>query len=352
VGNLNMCIATPYGNRQLVRAPSILSSARSFSRDVTRMILLLLAAAPWTWSAELGGQIDSDPHGVVNASLTKDELALELWTDTLALWWRPELESGRAFLGGRIQGYAAEMFISPWTRGAEDPSRAFIVLQAALHAGWIEYLGAGFYTGVRGSARGYLFRKRSDRTTADVPGPELVLTPELLLGWWSPIAHAELSGGADVRDGFVSSRARLELTIEPKDWTIGPLVRVVAGLGHLQDDLTKTRVGGLNPHVVPLAGAAWAEWWVEDFAALRAGPKVRWSWGEVAAVADVAVFDDETHGARFEDRRALGFALLSRFYFFGFFLDAAVGYAPFIERQPGALRISSWILIGTQPRDF
>lgn len=316
------------------------------------MIVFLLAASPWTWSAEVGGQLDSDPHGVLNGSLSSGELSLELWTDTLALWWRPELESGRAFLGVRAQGYAGEMFISPWTRGAEDPSRAFIVMQAALHAGWIEYLGAGFYTGVQGSARGYLFRRRSERTTVEAPGPELVLTPEALIGWWSPDARAELAGGVDVRDDFVSSRARFELTIEPQAWVVGPLVRVTAGLGHLQDDLTKTRLGGLNPHVVPLAGAAWAEWWVEDFAAVRAGPKVRWSWGDVAAVIDAAVFDDQTHGERFQDRWALGLALLGRFRFYGFFVDAAVGYAPFIERQPDVLRFSSWILIGTEAREI
>ena len=79
---------------------------------LTTALALALAAAPWTWHAEGGGQVDSDPHGVVNAGVASGAFALELGTDTLEVWWRPERSSGRAWLGLRTQGYASQMFIS------------------------------------------------------------------------------------------------------------------------------------------------------------------------------------------------------------------------------------------------
>lgn len=315
------------------------------------MIGLLVLAAPWTWHAEAGAQVDSDPHGVINAGVAKDSFALELLTDTLEIWWRPDRASGRAFLGLRAEGYASQLFISPWTRGERDRSRAFIVPHLGLSAGFVEYLGAGFYAGLRGSARGFLFIRRSEETLAEKPDPTFVLTPEAVLGWWSPDASFELSGGGDVRDGFVSGRAELRASYRPGYW-IAPRLELFAGAGTNQDDLTKTRIGGLNPYVVPLAGAAWAEWWVEDYAALRAGVEVRWSFGSVALLADTAIFDDETRGERFRDPWAAGFALHSRIWFGTFFADASFGYAPWIERSDPLRRLSGWISIGTTPREL
>jgi hypothetical protein len=313
--------------------------------------LLLLAGAPWTWHAEAGAQVDGDPHGVVNAGVANDDFAVELVTDTIEMWWRPAHEGGRAFLGLRAQGYASQLFVSPWTRGAKDRSRALVVPHAEIAAGAVEDLGAGFYAGVRGSAKAFWFFARSDDTSVPVPEPTFVITPEASLGWWSERASFEVTAGADVRDGFVSGRAELRVEWRPR-WIVGPRIELDAAAGHLLDDLTKARVGGLNPYVVPVAGAAWAEWWVEDYAAARAGPEVSWSWGSVALVTDAAVFDDETRGARFIDPWAVGFALLSEVRFGTFFASAALGYAPWIERQEGAVRISGWLLLGTSARAF
>ena len=314
-------------------------------------MLLLLIASTWSWHAEAGGQLDSDPHGVLNAGIGTEELALELVTDTLEIWWRPEHATGRAWLGLRAEGYASQLFISPWTRGGKDRSRAFIVPHLGISGGFVEYLGAGFYAGLRGSARGFLFLRRSEETTAAKPDPTFVITPEAVIGWWSRDASFELSGGGDLRDGFVSGRAELRAQWRPS-WTFAPRVELFAGAGHLQDDLTKTRLGGLNPYVVPLAGAAWAEWWIERYTALRVGPEARWSWGSVALVADGAIFDDDTRGERFVDPWAVGFAVLSRFWFGTFFVEASFGYAPWIERQEGVLRISGWLLAGTELREL
>lgn len=312
--------------------------------------LLLILATPWTWHAEAGGQVDSDPHGVVNAGVGNGAFSVELITDTLEIWWRPSHSSGRAFIGLRAQGYASGMFVSPWTRGAPDPSRGMVVLHGALHAGWVEYLGRGFYAGLRASTRGYIFRARSEETTVEVPSPTFVLTPEGFAGWWTKDAHLEIAGGGDVREGFVSGRLRLDAAVH-LDGLLSPMAELRAGVGHGLDDLTKTRIGGLNPYVVPLAGAAWAEWWVEDYAAVRAGPRLQWSWGEAAAFVDAAVFDDEKE-ERFAEPYAVGFGLLGGVRFFGMFLDASIGYAPWIERRQGHLGLSAWVLVGTKTRAF
>jgi hypothetical protein len=314
------------------------------------MLALLLLATPWTWHAEGGGQLDTDPHGVLNAGLSTDKFAVELLTDTLELWWRPWRESGRAWLGLRAQGYASQMFVSPWTRGEKDRSRAFIVPHLALHGGIVEHLSDGLYVGVRGSIRGYLFFRRSEATTAPKPDPTFVITPELFVGLYDDLAF-EMSASCDVRDGFVSGRIETRASYRPK-WTIAPRLEVSGVLGHQLDDLTKTRVGGLNPYVVPLAGAAWAEWWVETYGAARIGLEARWSWGSVAFVTDAVLLFDETQGDRFDDSGEAGFGLLSRFWFDTFFIDASLGYAPWIERGSPLERVSLWFLIGTTPRQL
>lgn len=50
-----------------------------------------------------------------------------------------------------------------------------------------------------------------------------------------------------------------------------PRFELRAGWARGQDRVLRTRLGGLNPYVVPLAGAAWAEWLVERYVAGRAG---------------------------------------------------------------------------------
>ena len=126
-----------------------------------------------------------------------------------------------------------------------------------------------------------------------------------------------------------------------------------------QGAFTRTRVGGLTPYVVPMAGAAWAEWWVQDYAVGRVGaaagsvgmatpaPRVR-ARGQLAA--DVAAFSDptvyvSTLGVE-PTLHAVGFSASGKLTYKHFYTDLAVGYAPWIPRQEGYSRASAFFRVG------
>jgi hypothetical protein len=150
----------------------------------------------------------------------------------------------------------------------------------------------------------------------------------------APHVHGALTWLPDTRVGPVALAPRVELR---------------AGAAAGQDDLLRTRVGGLNPWVVPLAGAAWAEWWVEDYAAARLGATVgagetgpRALGFRVSPFADLAAFEDDRPGAD----AALGLGLGLRAWRGRLFVDATGGYAPTIPRAEGLGRGSLWFSLG------
>lgn len=296
----------------------------------------LLLAAPFEARAALGGQIDSDPHGVFDAGVRSGPYRLELRTDTLELAYEPSHASGRAWATVRLQGYAAQMLISPWTNGDKDPRRALVALMGEVNGGWVEYLPHGFYAGVSARARGFAFIARSEQTS-DVPDPTARLSPAAFVGWWSEALRAEFTGRAYVGGGHVGANLEGAFEWAPR-WTVAPRLSGWFGAGEGLDFLTRTRLGGLNPYVVPVAGAAWAEWWVEDYAVARGGIAVTAGPVEITPFVDVAYFDGDD---------AIGFGAKGHATFDDFFVTVIGGYAPWIARGPGVLRVSGWVLIGS-----
>jgi hypothetical protein len=295
--------------------------------------------APLEWRASAGGQIDGDPHGTVDVGVRCGPWSLELLTDTIDARWQPEGEGHRSWVGLRLEALAAGLMFSPWTAGAPDPSRALFASYAGIDAGRIEYLAHGFYAGVEGSVRGYLFSRRSAATQIAAPAPTLVLSPQLRVGWWSEEAELVATGGADVEQRVTAPKLTAFARATPHAWlgSIAPLFELRAGWAEREDAITRTRLGGLNPYVVPLAGAAWAEWWVEDYAALRGGIDVRMLEAEFAWGLDVA---------RFDGASAFGLFALFRRGFGPVEVDAVFGWAPEIPRQSGVPRVSGWLRVG------
>lgn len=250
------------------------------------------AASPWTLSAELGGEVHpDDPHGIVNVGATRNAFSVRWITDTLDVRWQPEGERGRAWVAGRVATFAAGMVISPWIDGAPALEQGFQGAYAGVEGGGVRYLPHGAYVGAQGHARWHTFYGEGALPVARLHGQS-----QAILGWWSPWLHAWSVTGVDLQrspDGSVASvsphaRGQAELTVA---WTVAPLLAVRAGWGEDQDVVTLTRLGGLNPYVVPVAGAGWAEWWVEDHAAVRAGAAVQTPRVDVDAWLDAAAFD-------------------------------------------------------------
>lgn len=299
------------------------------------------AASPWALSAELGGEVQpDDPHGIVNVGAVRDDLAIRWITDTLDVRWQPEGERGRAWVAGRVATFAAGMVISPWRDGALDREAAMQGAYAGVEGGGVRYLPQGAYVGAQGHARWHTFYGDAVR-----PPPRLHVQSQGILGWWRPWLNAWSVVGVDLQrspDGAVASvsphaRGQAELTVP---WTVAPLLAVRAGWGEGQDVVTLTRMGGLNPYVVPVAGAAWAEWWVEDHAAVRAGGAVQTERVDVDLWADAAVFDGPLASGT-----ALGFGAGPTMRWPSVDVTAQGGVVPFVPRQEGVARWAAYLLV-------
>ena len=288
------------------------------------------------WRANTGMHIvPSSPNGVLDLGWRRGALSVELLTDTLDVRLSPEGEHGRRWVALRAEAAIAHLLTDPWVDGAHAPELGFFASYAGAEGGALRYLPRGLYVGGQGMARAYGFRPTPE-TTTEVPEGRPLLRAELIVGWWTPSAQAYLLAGGQTSLEAIAPHVQL-VAKGRGPWTVAPLVEVQAGWAEGQDFLTRTRLGGLSPYGVPLAGAAWAEWWVEDYAALRAGPSITLAPVQVDLVVDAAIFD--------EGLTAAGLGVLSRTppEAHRWFVEVYGGYAPWIARQEGVARGAVWL---------
>ncbi|MES2638030.1 MAG: hypothetical protein V4850_01050 [Myxococcota bacterium] len=312
--------------------------------------------APLEWHASAGGQIDSDSHGDVNLGLRTGAWSFVLRTDAPEITWAPSDERGRAWVTARGHAFAAGLFISPWADGAPDPEQALRAASVGAEAGWVGYGPAGIYAGGRAAIDGVFFGEQPSTTVA-VPDARAVVTMDAIAGLWRPGFSAWARAGVDfiavdgrgVRAPHLVGELHWLPALHVGTVALAPRVEAWAGVADAQDDLLHARIGGLNPWVVPLAGAAWAEWWAEDYAAVRIGPTV--GVGEpgagtlgvrVSPFVDLATFG----GGTGDSGSAAGVGLGVRAWRGRLFADVTGGYAPWIERQTGISRASVWVSLG------
>jgi hypothetical protein len=262
--------------------------------------------------------------------------SVQLLTDTLDVRRAPEHDHGRWWAGLRGELMIAELMPFPWKDGAPAPELGVGASYVGAEVGWIRYLPAGIYVGAQGYARQYRFSRVVETTPA--PDSTHRIRAEALAGWWTePVQLYGVAGIQQTRDG-TAPHGQLTLRARP-GWGVAPMVAAWAGWAQGQGALTRTRMGGLNPYVVPLAGAGWAEWWVEDFAVLRAGPSVvrgpvRLELAADAGWSDVSgwVWGLGAH-SRVQGERPL-------------FLQLDVGYGLGVPRAEGIQPLSVWWLVG------
>ena len=303
------------------------------------LVSLSIDARATEYRVATGGQVDAEFHGMFDFAVRDELWEVSLFTDTLDARWTPSSDSGKAWLGARIEAFAAGLQISPWTDGRPDPRRALISGYPGIEAGVQRYGRGGLYWGIEGHARAYGFAALPE-TRVDVPGVQPVVHMDGVLGWYRDFASASLRPGFDLAPASPESVFQPHLNAQVRvlpDWTIGPLIEVRAGWAAGQDDVTKTRLGGLNPYVVPLAGAVWAEWWVEDYAAVRGGPAVHVGPMNLGLFADLAWFDADL---------AAGFGGSALLRHKRFYTQLDGGLAPWIPRPTGRSRVSVWYAIG------
>ncbi len=287
----------------------------------------------------VGAEINRDGHGMVDVVAAGRGWRVALLTDTLELSFRPEHQRGRSWLDLRGQAGAAGLAISPWTRGEPDVARAQLAFTAALQGGSIAYGPGGTWVGLTGGVTRWAFAPKSE-ATGEVSEDRTVGQAAGVFG----VHRSGVSGwgrvGVDVQLAAASPFAHGQATWSPDEWLLAPYLQIHAGTAENADVATATRLGGLNPYVVPLAGAAWAEFWVEDYAAVRAGPALNLGDWTLAPVGDVATFDADA---------AYGLALTARWEHGRWDIDGAVGVAPDLDRPDGVTAGAAYFRLAYGP---
>jgi hypothetical protein len=294
----------------------------------------------------VGASIDPAPHGVLDLGIRKNDWSAQILTDTLDLRWAPESDRGRAWVAVRGEYSAVALLHSPWDNGEPAPEQGFAGAYVGGEGGAVRYLSRGFYAGASGFGY-YTSFSATPNTEVEVPAPTPWLGVDGVFGWWSPHTHAWARLGLqhDQLGEVVQPHAHLTVTsAAEKRW--GHRAELRAGWASGQSVLTSTRVGGLNPYVVPIAGAGWAEWWAESYAVARLGPQFCASgstntWTH-SVVADIGFVDDIRTGAQ----TLAGAGLLHRLDREKLFVQADLGWGFGLVRPSGAVPVTGWILVG------
>lgn len=287
----------------------------------------------WDFRAEAGAQLDFVPHGVANVGVRRRDLSIQWLTDTLDIRMQPSWDRGRAWIALRAEVAMAGLLTHRFADGARTPDQDLFAFYEGLEGGGVAYLPAGFYAGASLSARYWHFLA-TPNTTREVPGGRPVLTMDGLLGFWHPMVHVWVRAGTDWTLGW-QPHVHGQLTTDIPG-IVRPAIELRAGWGQDKDEVTATRMGGLNPYVIPLAGATWAEFLVEDYVGGRAGliggPE-SWQVG--------MVWDGVWHDGDFDQ----GFAIVGGTQGRGRWIEASLGWAPWLQREKGPA-LAAWILFG------
>lgn len=290
-------------------------------------------AAAWDVRLELGGQFEAASHGIANVYARNQGLELALITDTLQVRYDHHGSRGRWWAAGRAQLGAVGLVSTRWIDGAPSPEQSQLGFSAGPEGGAVAYLQGGFYLGVQGSLRYYAFAPLP--RTVDTAEARPVWVSEVVAGWWSEAADVYVRGGVTWSNGWVPG-VHLVGDVHPTG-PVAPWIQVHAGIAENTDLVTAVRLGGMNPYVVPLAGAAWAEFWVEDYAAVRVGPRFQAGGHWLAPLVDAAVFDG---------RSAWGLGTMGHVQVKRFGFDVGAGLAPELKRLDRSWA-ASWYVRGT-----
>ncbi|HZS36508.1 MAG TPA: hypothetical protein VFF06_06770 [Polyangia bacterium] len=349
---------------------------------------LSLAAAAELWlRPEVGG------HGVVIINYTMAGLprgahfVIDYNTDTLRLAYEKiRFADGRAEAGVQTKAEVliAGLLTDYYRHGISDPKRGFYASYFST-GGYVKATENPHYLELAFDIKRWFFGR--ENATA----PELILPPEMWVGelrarytlWlldpdpslWEPhrlfprvrgVAFG-LEAGADIRSDSRAWGARdasvfapadyrndpSRVVVQARQWFYGgvqvhPRVRLQVAESALwmwnEDDLVRARVGGMNPYVVPLAGAPWASFLAGRLASADLSVHVRaWRELEVGAIADVVAIDDyDRTGVSPKAAVLFGAGAFGDFRYKAWQFDLRAGFSPSVSPTDHA----AWSLFG------
>jgi hypothetical protein len=352
----------------------LLSSSAAAAAPVEHQVYGALAAEAWPTPA--GG------HGVALLGWRALHLAgdgtfeLTFNTDTLSATYR-DLCAGAVCFGAELRGEAlvAGLLSDYYARGERVPARGFKAsyLAGAAHA---ELRLAPAFLRYQVTGRRWFFGGAGDGFT--LPAEATVLEQELAATYWAfapdPSLHEPHRLSPRVEGLGLGVRAGLDLRSDHRPWgadgendpaqvilRVRQWARYGARLtsrlrgqveerfawGRGEDDLTRDRVGGLNPYVTPLGGVPWAAFVLGRYVAGRASLHARvWEDVEVGAFVDAVAAQglERDGGPRFGG--ALGAGGFADVRWGAWQADLWLGWAPGLSWSAHAHQASGWLAVG------
>jgi hypothetical protein len=324
---------------------------------------------------DLGG----NGFGLLRYELTglprRSRFMLDFNSDTLRLQW-DGIRFGRIELGVQAAGEVliAGLLTSYYTDGRNDMSRGFFASYVSL-AAFAKLHAKPHYLELAVTGRRWFFSGNGS-TRAD-----LTLPPEAWVGevrlrytlwniaperslWEAHRLHPRVRGfafGVEVGFDERSLASRWGVPEDPRNdpsqhgWVIKQWMRAGVQLSRRvrlqldeqaiwmwgEDDLTRQRVGGMNPYSVPLAGAPWAGYLAGKLAALHASLHVRVKQQhELGVVLDgVALEDADRLGALGRPGLLAGIGLFADLRVKTWQIDLRTGWSPTLNAPVGGFGI-------------
>ena len=356
---------------------------RWFCLLVLLRALPLLAGGNWNYAALAGGEAwlhgQQGGHGVflLRADRTggyrDGHLGAEFNTDTFRLTFdRLRFWHGRLELGLRTAGeaYYAGLLPDYYRAGTIDRGRGFWASYLLAEAGAkLKLPGQGSLELSTGARRWRFGAGRDTSPALALPADPWTWETRLRYTFWRlrdevslhqgqrlfPRVRGVALGlelGLDLRSAAAPWGARQGTAFDPVDerndpaqaillvrqWLragrqLRPRLRVQLGewasWGRGEDDLTRVRLGGLNPYVVPLAGAPWAAYLASHLAAVSLSGQARvWREVEAGMFFDGAVLEDAQRTGHSGQGTLAGAGLLADGRLGRAQLDLRAGWSP------------------------
>ena len=221
----------------------------------------------WRWA--VGAQLDPASHGIVDLGYRTKSLSIQWLTDTLDLRYKKRVERGQWEVGLRGALFGAELLFSPWEAGRPAPEKALRASYLGVDLSRAWWFRDGFYAGTSMEFRYYDFGQWQDATRI-IPEARGRIRAAFKLGVWRSELRAHVLGGlnldGDHRGWWTEGRLSF-----PQGEGFGVINQTHLGWSEGLSRLSRFRLGGLNPYVLPFSGLGWAQFWVERYALQRLG---------------------------------------------------------------------------------
>ncbi|MEZ4459503.1 MAG: hypothetical protein R3E66_07190 [bacterium] len=367
-------------NRAVVLATALVVTAVSMPASAQKIGAM---AGVEVWQGDPGGHAIILVHGVTEVG--RKRLTVELNTDTLTVRADTLVDQWTVGVQARGEYIFAGILPDYYVGGVNDASRGFNASYVDLQANAKRGFGRYHWLDISAGWQQWLLAG-NDNTAPNfvLPPDSAVLKHRLSWTYWRLAPDASWSDvfrvgrrrvlgfavgldlGGDYRtqvapwgiDGDNGRNNPDRVILTARQWAMAGFewqpgwrlqLREWAGTGVGEDDLTRTRIGGMNPYVVPVAGLPWASFLSSTYVAGEVSQAMRiFGETELGFAGQAAVVDDpDRAGNTSAFGTLIGVQLFVDLRVSDWQVNASVGASPDTGSLAKDLILSGYLDVGT-----